>query len=216
MTRLDYFALVEDTEVSALDDLLKNGRVDLYSYLLLAHARECRRGDVGGPAEREGSRGALDKVAHRFMTHQKDRTRQNSRFSRNLLTDPGAAADSMKRLGLVGLGEGLLGRLPEGSVLLEFAFKLEKPYVSRDDAAFYPIDNPVRKERIFKAPYVAGSSWKGSLRAAAVEGLLLREQTGEERVAERLDLIDVFGDEKAAPEIRRGGGPARYAGRLPG
>jgi len=56
--------------------------------------------------------------------------------------------------------------LPEYTFLLRFKFSLEKPYLSRDEQDFYIIDNPVRKDKIFGLPYVASSSWKGSLRAS--------------------------------------------------
>jgi CRISPR-associated protein Cmr2 len=55
---------------------------------------------------------------------------------------------------------------PEYSFLIQFRFILEKPYISRDEQDFYIIDNPIRKDRVFGLPYVAPTSWKGSLRAA--------------------------------------------------
>lgn len=56
--------------------------------------------------------------------------------------------------------------LPNYSFSLQFKFTLEKPYISRDEQEFYIIDNPIRKDKIFGLPYVAPSSWKGSLRSA--------------------------------------------------
>jgi len=56
--------------------------------------------------------------------------------------------------------------LPPGSFCLQFQFTLEEPFVSKDDAPFYPHDNPLRKEWAFKVPMVGGSGWKGNLRAA--------------------------------------------------
>ena len=56
--------------------------------------------------------------------------------------------------------------LPPFSFILKFKFKLRKPYLSKDDDAFYLIDNPVRKEKIFMVPMVASTSWKGALRYA--------------------------------------------------
>ncbi len=56
--------------------------------------------------------------------------------------------------------------LPTGSFVLQFTFTLAQPYISRDEQDFYIIDNPVRKEKVFGLPYVASTSWKGSLRAA--------------------------------------------------
>lgn len=59
-----------------------------------------------------------------------------------------------------------LNILPPCSVSIQFKFTLAKPYLSRDENLFYIIDNPVRKEKVFTRPYIAASSWKGSLRAA--------------------------------------------------
>ncbi len=57
-------------------------------------------------------------------------------------------------------------KLPPCSFVVQFRFVLAQPYISRDEADFYIIDNPVRKDKIFGLPYVAPTSWKGSLRAA--------------------------------------------------
>jgi CRISPR-associated protein Cmr2 len=59
-----------------------------------------------------------------------------------------------------------LAVLPNYSFVLQFTFTLAQPYISRDEQDFYIIDNPARKDKIFGLPYVASTSWKGSLRAA--------------------------------------------------
>ena len=59
-----------------------------------------------------------------------------------------------------------LGLLPLCSFVIQFTFTLAQPYISRDDQDFYIIDNPVRKDKLLGLPYVAPTSWKGSLRAA--------------------------------------------------
>ena len=56
--------------------------------------------------------------------------------------------------------------LPQFSFAIQFTFKLAKPYISKDEQEFYIIDNPIRKDKVFGLPYVAPSSWKGSLRSA--------------------------------------------------
>jgi len=71
----------------------------------------------------------------------------------------------MKRFGLVHTLPAL-STFPPGSWSIRFAFILRKPYLSRDDTDFYLLDNPVKKEWVFKVPYVAPSQWKGALRAA--------------------------------------------------
>lgn len=59
-----------------------------------------------------------------------------------------------------------LSILPKYSFAIQFTFKLAKPYISKDEQEFYIIDNPIRKDKVFGLPYVAPSSWKGSLRSA--------------------------------------------------
>lgn len=59
-----------------------------------------------------------------------------------------------------------LASLPHHSALLQIRFRLTKPYLSRDDTDFYIVDNPVRKEWLFKTPMVASTGWKGAWRAA--------------------------------------------------
>jgi CRISPR-associated protein Cmr2 len=59
-----------------------------------------------------------------------------------------------------------LARLPEYSFAFHVIFTLAGAYLSRDDRVFYILDNPVKKEWVFKLPYIAPSQWKGALRAA--------------------------------------------------
>jgi len=184
MSRFDFFAAAERSDEISLDRALKDRRIDLYNYMLLLHALGCRNDS------------ALARVAHKIVVHQKDRTKHLGRYSRNLVADPGAGLDLMGKIGLLRISSEGLNRLPACTVLLEFEFVLEKNFVSRDDTPFYPVDNPIRKERIFKVPMIPGSSWKGSLRAAAVDLLLTQELSPDQKIQRRLDLIDIFGDEK--------------------
>ena len=100
-----------------------------------------------------------------------------------------------------------LHMLPDLSFALHLTFTLRQPYLSQDEADFYIIDNPVRKDKVFKAPYVAPSQWKGALRATMVQQLAdwwrgLKEQDRETRarrkefVTRRLQLVRLFGTEK--------------------
>ncbi|HRD88620.1 MAG TPA: hypothetical protein PK752_10270 [Accumulibacter sp.] len=54
-----------------------------------------------------------------------------------------------------------LACLPEGSATLELGFSLLSPLLTRDDDPFYLFDNPVRKDHIFSAPFLAAASVKG-------------------------------------------------------
>jgi CRISPR/Cas system CSM-associated protein Csm3 (group 7 of RAMP superfamily) len=78
----------------------------------------------------------------------------------------------LERLGLECSPFDGFATLPHYSFGLELRFELARPYLSQDDDAFYIIDNPVRKDKVFKVPFVAPTSWKGSLRSVATQGLL--------------------------------------------
>lgn len=90
--------------------------------------------------------------------------------------------------------------LPVGSWAMHFTFTLRKPYISRDDTDFHILDNPVKKEWIFKVPYVAPSQWKGALRAAMMRDLVFALQEGRmdetQFMEDRLRLYRLFGNEK--------------------
>jgi len=108
---------------------------------------------------------------------------------------------------------GLVPTLPSMAILLplsfvsQFTFTLAQPYLSRDEQDFYIIDNPVRKDKVFGLPYVAPSSWKGSLRAAMVRQLVAWWQGESQKkakrsiqkqfVARRIQLFRLFGPEKS-------------------
>ena len=82
-------------------------------------------------------------------------------------------------------------------IAIQITFKLEKPFVSRDDDEFYIIDNPICKERVFKVPCVRSTTWKGILRFTAykmfVDELPLNKKDAFEK---RAILIRLFGNEK--------------------
>lgn len=59
-----------------------------------------------------------------------------------------------------------LSILPACSFTLSFTFTLAQPYISRDDNAFYIVDNPIVRDKVFGLPLVRPSSWKGNLAAA--------------------------------------------------
>lgn len=186
----DFFASVEPRSVIDLDGMLRRNEIDIYTHALLVHALDCRR------------ESALARDAHKRNFHQRQGSWKHNPYTKALRDAANGVMAMMEQLGLRGLGPDVVDRLhPAPAVALEFVFTLEKPYLSRDDAPFYPIDNPVRKERIFRVPMVAPSTWKGSLRSAAVDNLLLRPpDTGGDLVEERIRLIKLFGDEKGASE----------------
>lgn len=83
------------------------------------------------------------------------------------------------------------------SALLSFSLVLDKPYLSRDENLFYIIDNPVRREKVFGQPYVAPSSWKGSLRSA------LRCLDDEKYSDDKEIMRRLFGNERGTDEQDR-------------
>jgi len=93
-----------------------------------------------------------------------------------------------------------LSAFPSGSWAVSLTFTLRKPYISKDDTEFYILDNPVKREWVFKVPYVAPSQWKGTLRAAMIRMLIENLFSGElkenEFIQERLRLYRLFGNEK--------------------
>jgi len=88
-----------------------------------------------------------------------------------------------------------LSILPPYSFLIHFTFRLRKPYLSKADTEFYIIDNPVRKDKVFKLPYVAPTGWKGALRAA----IRLKKQQEDTGWQEKNDkqTYRLFGNVKA-------------------
>ncbi|NPA91941.1 MAG: hypothetical protein GXO55_10955, partial [Chloroflexi bacterium] len=86
-----------------------------------------------------------------------------------------------------------LSSFPPGSWAIQVHFTLRKPYLSKDDVDFYIIDNPVKKEWIFKVPYVAPSQWKGALRAAMRR---LRGYTTWKEEAQDEQMVRLFGNVK--------------------
>jgi len=86
-----------------------------------------------------------------------------------------------------------LAILPAYSFVIQFTFILAQPYISRDEQDFYIIDNPIRKDKILGLPYVASTSWKGSLRSALWH-LGYKEEN---------DLIRyLFGNEKEPKDLK--------------
>jgi len=110
----------------------------------------------------------------------------------------------LKALGLLkASSDNFISLFPSGSWVIQFTFTLRKSYISRDDTDFYIIDNPVKKEWVFKVPYVAPSQWKGALRAAMVRQLVEwwqdsdnPDRTPEEFARRRFRQTLLFGDEK--------------------
>ena len=99
-----------------------------------------------------------------------------------------------------------LKNLPQFSFMLRVPFKLQKPYLSKEDRAFHILDNPVRKDKVFQTPMVAPTSWKGTLQCAMLQQFAewwcnLDQKDSrihqKEFVARRVSLGRLFGTEKS-------------------
>ncbi len=96
-----------------------------------------------------------------------------------------------------------LSLLPTGTFALHFTFTLASPYLSKDDVALHLLDNPVKKEWVFKLPYIASTQWKGALQATMVRQLVEwwqnldqgQQQQRKQFVAQRVQLTRLFGTE---------------------
>jgi len=98
-----------------------------------------------------------------------------------------------------------IAQMPPLSFLVHIPFRLQKPYLSKDERDFYLLDNPLRKEKIFQTPMVAATGWKGALRAAlwqlgykedheAILRLFGNPRSSEEGQAGRLHFYSTFFD----------------------
>jgi len=103
----------------------------------------------------------------------------------------------------IGLKETFPETLPEASFLLSIKFRLKTPFLSADDEPFYIIENPVRKEKVFKVPMMSSSGWKGTLRWVMTKLFLVDNKDSLQEYAftdERLRLSLLFGPEKGMQE----------------
>jgi len=111
-----------------------------------------------------------------------------------------------------------LRALPGPWFFLDFCFALAEPLLTRDDTAFYIVENPVRKDKVFAMPGIAASSWKGSLRWMSTkqlvdwwQGLSEAERLLPKHVRafadRRLHLTQLFGTEKGEEDGVSGTGP---------
>lgn len=90
--------------------------------------------------------------------------------------------------------------------LIEFNFKLKSSLLTRDEAAHYPVENPVRKDYALKLPVLNSTSWKGLLRNAFLvhhvfPALNKLEKTNADDARlryfdKRFQMLRLFGTEK--------------------
>jgi CRISPR-associated protein Cmr2 len=138
---------------SQIDSLTDQSELDLYERIISLNNA------ILNDALKEKAR-----IAYRSVIHTKKG--ELSRYEQGVIFKN---SQLMKKLGIVDKSiEDILKQL-SFSFIIEFDFILRKSYLSKDDQDFYIIDNPVRKEKIFKVPEVSASAWKGNLRSAMIK-----------------------------------------------
>lgn len=117
--------------------------------------------------------------------------------------DFGEKIKGLKSLIIPKINANYLSPLPKYSFAIQINFTLAKPYISKDDKEFYIIDNPVKKDWVFKVPLVSSSTWKGHLRwtTRKNEGLI------DNLLEDNEQIIRLFGhqrEKEEGEEQRRG------------
>lgn len=93
---------------------------------------------------------------------------------------------------------------------LTVTFQLQAPWFSKDDLPFHVLDNPVHRDHVFGAPFMAASSWKGLLRWAArmKTGLLAHLEANNNTLEgwkDAVEVVHLFGNERdEAEHFQRG------------
>jgi len=116
----------------------------------------------------------------------------------------------LKALGIAQATPPDVNTLPPGSWFLQFTFTLAKPWISKDDDPFYVAEsvNPVRKDKVFKVPFMSAASWKGLLRWTLMHTRLAQKKdalTMERFAQERFVQTMLFGDEQGEESERKKG-----------
>src|SRR5690554_51316 len=98
--------------------------------------------------------------------------------------------------------------LPLNIVLMKLSFKLDKPYISKDDSEIYStfkgksgvlLENPITRDKLTGFPMVRPTSWKGHLRYSA-------EKINEEEFKNKKEIIKrLFGDSDTENHSHRKG-----------
>lgn len=148
-------------------------------------------------------RAALSFYRYDALSYSSDNLKKNDvrtayqSWLRGGLEVPHAVEQLRTQLGLSPPAPERLVSLPRYSAYWTFPVALDTDFLSGDDVALYPIENPVRKEHVLKLPMMAATSWKGALRAAFRESHNLAD---DDPAVERL-----FGHTRADPEGAQAG-----------
>src|SRR5690606_27053280 len=86
---------------------------------------------------------------------------------------------------------------------ISVTFQLQTPWFSKNDVPFHVLDNPVHRDRVFGAPFMSASSWKGLLRWAvrmkSEPGLLTHLEQNENNLSDWKDskeVVHLFGNQR--------------------
>lgn len=104
---------------------------------------------------------------------------------------------------------------------ISVTFQLQTPWFSKDDVPFHVLDNPVHRDRVFGAPFMPASSWKGLLRWAARmksdPGLLTHLEQNENNLSDWKDskeVVHLFGNQRHFHNERDSGNERAEAERF--
>lgn len=104
---------------------------------------------------------------------------------------------------------------------ISVTFQLQTPWFSKDDVPFHALDNPVHRDRVFGAPFMSASSWKGLLRWAArmksEPGLLTHLEQNENNLSDWKDskeVVHLFGNQRHFQNERDSGNEREEAKRF--
>lgn len=164
-------------------------------------AGETNRPPSGWPdlAQIEDPVARFDILAQAILTPHRERARSGTRTQsggyRRWIEQEAQAFIAQRRAWMqrLGLEPALpnLTRLPRGAWAIQFPFTLRTPYISRDDQTFHLLDNPLKKEWVFKVPYVAAPGWKGALRATMRR---MRGYDAPDQEAHDRQMVRLFGN----------------------
>jgi len=171
----DFVAHLLTSHSSALEELAK-AEADFKAAKNLRDRAGQDRAQATINAQRRILTSRLPSAAFHYAdaTHAADAEGLRSEWEKQVLATPAGPQitlqDTWQLADLANLFENpriVVTDLPPLSFCLSFHFTLAKPYISHDEDAFYIIDNPVRKDKVLRLPFIAPSTYKGSLRSAA-------------------------------------------------
>jgi CRISPR-associated protein Cmr2 len=185
--RHDLFACCQCTNQDEIDAIVEQKDIDVQARIRLL-AGALPKKEIKDYART----GKKNKGGHKALVFSEQHAR--TPFATDLICK---RQKVMKALGLWVPDRPGFASLPPFSAFIQFEFTLTRPYLSRDDEIFHICDNPVRKDKVFKVPMVAGTGWKGNLRWTMMKtDLEPARDDPKEFTRRRLRHTLLFGTEK--------------------